>query len=58
MTKYALTITPIVMSLEELIPTAKMRSRGVSILFRTMLVTSTLVVALSVPFFGNVSMYP
>jgi len=46
------------MSLEELIPTAKMRSRGVSILFRTMLVTSTLVVALSVPFFGNVSMYP
>ncbi|XP_006287324.2 amino acid transporter AVT1D isoform X1 [Capsella rubella] len=55
MTKYALTITPIVMSLEELIPTAKMRSHGVSILFRTILVTSTLVVALSVPFFAIVA---
>ncbi|XP_010452051.1 PREDICTED: vacuolar amino acid transporter 1-like isoform X2 [Camelina sativa] len=55
MTKYALTITPIVMSLEELIPTAKMRSHGVSILFRAALVTSTLVVALSVPFFAIVA---
>ncbi|XP_010490635.1 PREDICTED: vacuolar amino acid transporter 1-like isoform X2 [Camelina sativa] len=55
MTKYALTITPIVMSLEELIPMAKMRSHGVSIIFRTVLVTSTLVVALSVPFFAIVA---
>ncbi|CAH2074503.1 unnamed protein product [Thlaspi arvense] len=55
MTKYALTITPIVMSLEELIPKAKMRSYGVSIFFRTILVTSTLVVALSVPFFAIVA---
>ncbi|CAF1792997.1 hypothetical protein HID58_092002 [Brassica napus] len=55
MTKYALTITPIVLSLEELIPMAKMRSHGVSILFRTILVISTLVVALSVPFFGIVA---
>ncbi|KAJ0244078.1 Amino acid transporter AVT1D [Hirschfeldia incana] len=55
MTKYALTITPIVLSLEELIPMAKMRSHGVSILFRTILVISTLVVALSVPFFAIVA---
>ncbi|VVB12923.1 unnamed protein product [Arabis nemorensis] len=55
MTKYALTITPIVLSLEELIPTAKMRSHGASICFRTILVTSTLVVALSVPFFAIVA---
>ncbi|ESQ40135.1 hypothetical protein EUTSA_v10013167mg [Eutrema salsugineum] len=55
MTKYALTITPIVLSLEELIPKAKMRSHCVSICFRTVLVTSTLVVALSVPFFAIVA---
>ncbi|KAL1200552.1 Amino acid transporter AVT1D [Cardamine amara subsp. amara] len=55
MTKYALTITPIVLSLEELIPTTKIRSHGVSICFRTILVTSTLVVALSVPFFAIVA---
>ncbi|CAN8257378.1 unnamed protein product [Cochlearia groenlandica] len=55
MTKYALTITPIVLSLEELIPTAKMKSHGVMIIFRTVLVTSTLVVALTVPFFAIVA---
>ncbi|XP_010543284.1 PREDICTED: vacuolar amino acid transporter 1-like [Tarenaya hassleriana] len=55
MTKYALTITPIVLSLEELMPLARMRSDGVSMLFRTTLVVSTLVVALTVPFFAIVA---
>ncbi|AED90440.1 Transmembrane amino acid transporter family protein [Arabidopsis thaliana] len=57
MTKYALTITPVMLSLEELIPSSsrKMRSKGVSMLFRTILVLSTLVVALTVPFFATVA---
>uniref|UniRef100_A0A1J3GRE7 Vacuolar amino acid transporter 1 n=1 Tax=Noccaea caerulescens TaxID=107243 RepID=A0A1J3GRE7_NOCCA len=56
MTKYALTITPVVLSLEELIPSSsrKMRSKGVSMVFRTILVLSTLVVALTFPFFATV----
>lgn len=58
MTKYALTITPVVLSLEELIPSSsrKMKSKGASMLFRTVLVLSTLVVALTVPFFGKLSL--
>ncbi|XP_010471796.1 PREDICTED: vacuolar amino acid transporter 1-like [Camelina sativa] len=53
MTKYALSITPIVLSLEELMPSSrKMRSYGVSIFLRTILVLSTLVVALTLPFFA------
>ncbi|EOA32977.1 hypothetical protein CARUB_v10016307mg [Capsella rubella] len=53
MTKYALSITPIVLSLEELMPSSvKMRSYGVSIFFRTILVLSTLVVSLTFPFFA------
>ncbi|XP_033144914.1 amino acid transporter AVT1E-like [Brassica rapa] len=57
MTKYALTITPVVLSLEELIPSSsrKMKSKGVSMLFRSVLVLSTLVVALTVPFFATVA---
>lgn len=59
MTKYALTITPVMLSLEELIPSSsrKMKSKGFSMLFRTIFVLSTLVVALTVPFFGNF-LYP
>ena len=54
MTKFALTLTPIVLSLEELMPSSeKMRSNGVSMLLRTILVLSTLVVALAFPFFGK-----
>lgn len=54
MTKYALTLTPIVLSLEELMPSSeKMRSNGVSMFLRTILVLSTLVVALAFPFFGK-----
>ncbi|KAK4279650.1 hypothetical protein QN277_011393 [Acacia crassicarpa] len=53
-TKYALTISPIAMSLEELIPSTNAKSYLYSILIRTGLVISTLVVGLSVPFFGLV----
>ncbi|KAK6943638.1 Amino acid transporter, transmembrane domain [Dillenia turbinata] len=51
LTKYALTFTPIVLSIEELLP-SKQRSYLVSMLIRALLVLSTLLVALSVPFFG------
>lgn len=50
-TKYALTITPVALSIEELIPS---KSYWISIVIRTSLVMSTLVVALSIPFFGFV----
>ncbi|KAL6987646.1 hypothetical protein U1Q18_013393 [Sarracenia purpurea var. burkii] len=53
-TKYGLTITPVAFSLEELLPPTWFRSHGVSILIRTILVFSTLVVALTVPYFGSV----
>ncbi|XXG45413.1 hypothetical protein AAC387_Pa02g0501 [Persea americana] len=53
-TKYALTITPVALSLEELIPSNHLKSHIYSILIRTGLVISTLVVALSIPFFGFV----
>ncbi|AEE74752.1 Transmembrane amino acid transporter family protein [Arabidopsis thaliana] len=53
MTKYALALTPIVLGLEELMPPSeKMRSYGVSIFIKTILVLSTLVVALTFPFFA------
>ncbi|KAL0854989.1 hypothetical protein Bca101_060141 [Brassica carinata] len=53
MTKYALTLTPIVLSLEELMHSSeKMISNGVSMFLRTILVLSTLVVALAFPFFA------
>ncbi|KAL1193862.1 Amino acid transporter AVT1F [Cardamine amara subsp. amara] len=53
MTKYALSLTPIVLSLEELMPSSEnMRSLGLSMFLRTILVLSTLVVALTFPFFA------
>lgn len=52
-TKYALTLTPVTLSLEELLPLALRESYFVSIVIRTILVMSTLVVALTVPFFGK-----
>ncbi|KAL2502837.1 Transmembrane amino acid transporter family protein [Forsythia ovata] len=52
-TKFALTITPVALAIEELLP-AQNRSHGVSILIRTILVISTLIVALAVPYFGSV----
>lgn len=51
-TKYALTISPVAMSLEELVPSDK--SHIYAILIRTALVVSTLVVGLCIPFFGLV----
>ncbi|KAM0042648.1 putative amino acid transporter, transmembrane domain-containing protein [Helianthus debilis subsp. tardiflorus] len=53
-TKYAITISPVAMSLEELIPSNHLWSHLYSILIRTTLVASTLLVALSFPFFGLV----
>ncbi|CAH1440432.1 unnamed protein product [Lactuca virosa] len=50
-TKYVLTISPIAMSLEELIPSNHMKSHVYSILIRTSLVFSIVLVALSIPFF-------
>lgn len=48
-----MTITPVAFSLEELLPSALDRSYSISILIRTILVFSTLVVALTVPYFGK-----
>ncbi|XP_077238973.1 amino acid transporter AVT1C-like [Tasmannia lanceolata] len=54
LTKYALTINPVALSLEELLPSSQAKSYYISILIRTLLVLSTLVVALTFPFFGFV----
>ncbi|KAL3531801.1 hypothetical protein ACH5RR_005322 [Cinchona calisaya] len=53
-TKYAVTTTPVAFGLEDLLPSARLRSYFVSILIRTMLVGSTLAIALTVPYFGSV----
>ncbi|KAK4707870.1 hypothetical protein R3W88_028795 [Solanum pinnatisectum] len=53
-TKYALTMAPVAMSLEELIPSNHTKSHMYSILIRTALVMSTLIVALKIPFFAFV----
>ncbi|KAF0919990.1 hypothetical protein E2562_032446 [Oryza meyeriana var. granulata] len=52
-TKYALTITPLAMSLEELLPPNQQKYANI-IMLRSSLVVSTLLTALSVPFFGLV----
>jgi len=53
-TKYALTMHPVALSLEELLPSDRMKSYIYPILIRTCLVFTTLGVALSIPFFGLV----
>ncbi|PKA63143.1 Lysine histidine transporter 1 [Apostasia shenzhenica] len=53
LTKYALTMTPVALSLEELLPSTK-QSLFFAVLIRTLLVISTLFVALLVPYFGFV----
>ncbi|WCJ19266.1 Transmembrane amino acid transporter family protein [Euphorbia peplus] len=53
-TKYALTMSPVAMSLEELIPSNHLKSHVYAIAIRTALVFSTLLVGLSIPFFGLV----
>ncbi|VAI52427.1 unnamed protein product [Triticum turgidum subsp. durum] len=50
---YALTITPLAMSLEELLPRSQQKYSNIIIL-RSALVVSTLIIALSVPFFALV----
>ncbi|KAK6933407.1 Amino acid transporter, transmembrane domain, partial [Dillenia turbinata] len=51
---YAITLTPVALCLEELIPPNRRESHMYAILIRTALVISTLLVGLSVPFFGLV----
>jgi len=53
-TKYALTMMPVALCLEELIPQNMNKSYMYGMGIRTLLVISTLVVGLSVPFFGLV----
>ncbi|XP_047328155.1 amino acid transporter AVT1C-like [Impatiens glandulifera] len=53
-TKYALTMTPVALSLEELLPANSVNSYRYSICIRTALVISTVAVGLCIPFFGLV----
>lgn len=50
---YALTMSPVAMSLEELIPSTHLKSHIFAIIIRTSLVISTLIVGLTIPFFGK-----
>ncbi|XP_074351293.1 amino acid transporter AVT1G-like [Apium graveolens] len=52
-TKYALTLTPVAYGIEELLPSTQQESYSVSILIRTILVISTLVITLAVPYFDS-----
>lgn len=51
--KYALTLLPIVSSIEELVPSPRLRCYAMSIVIRTALVVASLAVALSFPYFGK-----
>ncbi|XP_043706181.1 amino acid transporter AVT1I-like [Telopea speciosissima] len=51
-TKYALMITPIVSAIENKFP-CHHRNKSISLLIRSLLVISTVIVALTVPFFGS-----
>lgn len=51
-TKYALTLTPVAFGIEELLPSAY-QSYNVSILIRTILAISTLIITLAVPYFSK-----
>ncbi|KAG9454631.1 hypothetical protein H6P81_007535 [Aristolochia fimbriata] len=53
LTKYAITLTPIALSVEELLP-RRLRSHCISILIRTLLVLSSVVTAVTFPYFGFV----
>ncbi|KAL5553757.1 hypothetical protein UlMin_041158 [Ulmus minor] len=52
LTKYAIIITPIATAIEDKVPFSK--SLLISIFIRTLLVFSTLIVALTIPFFGYI----
>nr|GMD35345.1 vacuolar amino acid transporter 1 [Ipomoea batatas] len=51
---YALTMLPVAMSIEEFIPSDQVKSYMYSMLIRTALVISTLIIGLLIPFFGLV----
>ncbi|KAL1549217.1 amino acid transporter AVT1D-like isoform X1 [Salvia divinorum] len=53
LTKFGLSMTPVALALEELLPSDQLASHTMPILIRTSLVVSTLVVALTVPYFGS-----
>ncbi|KAI3507411.1 hypothetical protein L1887_22396 [Cichorium endivia] len=53
-TKFALTLTPIAFGIEELLPPSHQSSHTISIFIRTALMFFTLLVALTVPYFGVV----
>lgn len=50
---YALTLSPVAMSLEELLPSNHGKSRFYAIAIRSALAISTLLVGLAIPFFGK-----
>ncbi|KAI4356491.1 hypothetical protein L6164_000513 [Bauhinia variegata] len=52
--KFALTLLPVALSIEELLPSPKLRNYATSVVVRTLLVFSCLVVALTFPYFGAV----
>ncbi|XP_027351291.1 amino acid transporter AVT1D-like [Abrus precatorius] len=51
--KYALTLLPIALSIEELVPSPRLRCHAMSVLIRTVLVMISLFVALYIPYFGS-----
>ncbi|XP_057778097.1 amino acid transporter AVT1E-like isoform X3 [Salvia miltiorrhiza] len=53
LTKFGLSMTPVALALEELLPADQLASNTAPILIRTTLVVSTLIVALTVPYFGS-----
>jgi len=55
LTKYALTLLPIALSIEELATTPRLRCHAISVLIRTSLVILSLLVALYIPYFGKYS---
>ncbi|RDX70114.1 Amino acid transporter AVT1D, partial [Mucuna pruriens] len=51
--KYALTLLPIALSIEELATSPRLRCHAMSVLIRTSLVILSLIVALYIPYFGS-----
>lgn len=55
--KYALTLLPIALSIEELATSPRLRCHAMSVLVRTILVILSLLVALYIPYFGKYYTY-
>lgn len=51
--KYALTLLPIALSIEELATSPRLRCHAMSVIVRTSLVVLSLLVALCIPYFGK-----